>query len=316
MIVNGVLNLNKPVGPTSMDVVRSVKRLTQVGKIGHGGTLDPIASGVLPIFLGQATKLMRYLVDGTKIYRAKLKFGETTDTLDSTGIIVANRDPSGGPLQQIEEALDQFKGSILQVPPMYSALKVKGERLYTLARAGIDIAREPRAVEVSRIDLKSWEFPEATVEIECGRGFYVRSFAHDLGELLGCGAHLTALTRLRAGPLEICDASTMDAFQLATQNNVWQDWLLPMDILVGHLPAIVADPSMVLAVRQGRSVILKEWTESQTLTSEQSRLYTQNGRLLALGHYDKKMGMWKPDLVFNSEFDPPSQKEPHMSGAS
>jgi len=302
--INGILNLNKPAGPTSMDMVRSVKRLTGVRKIGHGGTLDPIASGVLPICFGQATKLMRYLVDGTKVYRARLRFGESTDTLDSTGAVVAVRDPAGVTLQEVERRLQQFRGSILQVPPMYSALKLRGERLYTLARAGIDIVRAPREVQVSRVELQSWEFPEATVEIECGRGFYVRSFAHDLGELLGCGAHLTALTRLRAGPLEICNASTMDGFRLATGNNVWRDSLLPMDILVGHLPAIVADPSVAVAVRQGRSVILGEWTGSQVLSSGQSRLYTKNGRFLALGHYDTKIGMWQPDLVFDSDNEP------------
>ena len=170
MTVNGVLNLYKPAGETSMDMVRTVKRLTGQKKVGHGGTLDPIASGVLPICFGQATRLMDPLVDGVKRYHTRVRLGETTDTYDAAGTITATADASGVTLEDVEAALEGFRGVIRQVPPMYSALKQGGERLYDLARAGFEVEREAREVTVHSLTLEAFEPPDVVLDIVCGRG--------------------------------------------------------------------------------------------------------------------------------------------------
>ena len=299
MIVHGLLNLNKPGGPTSMDMVRRIKRLTGVRKTGHGGTLDPIASGVLPICLGQATRLMSYLVDSTKVYEARLRLGVATDTLDSTGAVTETADPSGVTREVFERAMGEFRGPLLQVPPMYSALKKGGERLYELARAGVDVVREPRPVEVMRLELKEWAPPEATIEVECGRGLYVRSLAHDLGQALGCGAHLTGLVRLRTGPFSLEDAVTLEQLEEAATAERWQALLSPLDSVVQHLPAAVVSPTVASSVRQGRRVALGMWGGAGALPESACRLYTTDGRLVALASYNQNMGLWQPTLVFD-----------------
>ena len=300
MIVHGLLNLNKPAGPTSMDMVRQIKRLTGVRKTGHGGTLDPIASGVLPICLGQATRLMSYLVDSTKVYEARLRLGVATDTFDSTGAVTGTADPSGVTREAFEAAMEDFRGPLLQVPPMYSALKKGGERLYELARAGVDVEREPRPVEVMRLELKDWAHPEATIEVECGRGLYVRSLAHDLGQALGCGAHLTGLVRLRAGPFSVDDAVTLEELEDAATAGRWQGLLSPLDAVVQHLPAAVVSPALASSVRQGRRVALGMWGGASAQPQGPCRLYTTDGRLVALASYKRDMGLWQPTLVFDS----------------
>ena len=201
MTVNGVLNMYKPAGQTSMDMVRMVKRLTGHKKVGHGGTLDPIASGVLPICLGQATRLMDPLVDGVKRYYTRVRLGETTDTYDSDGTVTERADASAITREDVEAALEAFRGVIQQVPPMYSALKQGGERLYDLARAGFEVKREPREVIVHNLTLEAWEPPDVVLDIVCGRGVYVRSLGHDLGAALGCGGHIVELERRERGPL-------------------------------------------------------------------------------------------------------------------
>ena len=301
MIVHGILNLSKPAGPTSMDMVRKIKRLTGVRKTGHGGTLDPIASGVLPICLGQATRLMSYLVDSTKVYEARLKLGVATDTFDSTGTVTGTADASGVTREAFEAAMEDFRGSLLQVPPMYSALKKDGERLYELARAGVDVEREPRPVEVMRLELTDWAPPEATIVVECGRGLYVRSLAHDMGQALGCGAHLTGLVRLRAGPFSVEDAITPEQLEEAATAERWQDLLSPLDAVVQHLPAAVVSPALASAVRQGRRVALGMWGGAGAQREGPCRLYSTDGRLVALAHYKRDMGAWQPTLVFDAE---------------
>ena len=217
--MDGILNVDKPYGLTSMDVVRRLKRASGVKRVGHGGTLDPIATGVIPICFGQATRLMEYLVDGTKDYRAVVELGVETDTYDALGQVVSNQNASHVTLADVSDALESYTGVIQQVPPMYSALKQQGKRLYDLARAGIEVAREPRTVEVFEITVLDWSPPQVTLEATCGRGFYVRSLAHDLGSSLGCGGHLKSLTRLRSGPFKVADAlSVSDAEEILAGN--------------------------------------------------------------------------------------------------
>ena len=302
MTVNGVLNLYKPAGDTSMDMVRMIKRLTGQKKVGHGGTLDPIASGVLPICFGQATRLMDPLVDGVKRYHTRVRLGETTDTYDSAGTIVARADATGITSADIEAALEAFRGSIRQVPPMYSALKQGGERLYDLARAGFEVEREPREVQVHSLTLDAWEPPDAVLDIVCGRGVYVRSIGHDLGAALGCGGHVVELERRGAGPFTSADAITPDRFKEAVEVGNWLDLVHPPDIVVSNLPAGTVVGALETFVKSGRPVVLggREGLDPPR-HGELWRVYGHDGRFVALARYDKPTGQWKPEKVFDDQ---------------
>ena len=216
---DGIFNIDKAAGITSMEVVRQVKRQCSQRHVGHGGTLDPAATGVLPVCLGQATRLMQFLVDSNKDYLATIHLGITTDTYDAQGRVVEERDPSGVTPESFEAALCSHRGTIQQTPPMYSALKRQGRRLHQLARAGIQVERAPRTVEVMRLELIQWEPPLATLSILCSRGVYIRSLAHDMGQLLGCGAHLAQLRRLRTGPFHVDQAVSIERLREALQSD-------------------------------------------------------------------------------------------------
>ena len=180
--MDGILNINKPCGKTSFSMVAMVKRLTGERRVGHAGTLDPIATGVLPICLGQGTRVIEFLVDATKTYRAEIELGVTTDTYDADGRIIQRGDPSGISQDHLEAALASFCGLIRQTPPMYSAVKYQGKPLYKLARAGITVERRSRLAKIHRLELVDWQPPVATIEVVCGKGTYIRSLAYDLGQ--------------------------------------------------------------------------------------------------------------------------------------
>jgi tRNA pseudouridine55 synthase len=214
--MHGVLVLDKPAGPTSFDVVRRVRALLKVKKAGHTGTLDPIATGVLPICLGDATKVAGLITEGDKGYDAVIRLGQETDTLDAAGKIVAEAPVPSLTAQAIEEALARFRGPLLQTPPMYSAIKIAGKRLYELARAGEEVAREARHVVVHELVLRDWSATEVTLSVFCSKGFFVRVLAQDLGRALGCGGHLKALRRTRSGPFSLAQAVPLDRLIAAT----------------------------------------------------------------------------------------------------
>ena len=283
-----------------MNMVRMVKRLTKEKKVGHGGTLDPIAEGVLPICFGQATRLMDPLVDGMKLYRTKVRLGETTDTYDSDGTIVSTGDPTSISRQDIERALISFTGVIAQIPPMYSALKHGGERLYALARAGFEVEREARTVKVSRIDIVEWKLPDLVLDIECGRGVYVRSIGHDLGNALGCGGHVVDLQRRKAGPFRIEDGVSPEAFTAAVERGTWRELIHTPDTVVQNLPAATVTVALEAFVKNGRAVRLgpREGLE-QVHHGDLCRIYTHDGQFLALARFDKPLGQWKPEKVFD-----------------
>ena len=282
-----------------MNMVRMVKRLTKEKKVGHGGTLDPIATGVLPICFGQATRLMDPLVDGMKLYRTKIRLGETTDTYDSDGTIVAKTDPGNVSRQDIEEALIGFRGVIAQIPPMYSALKHSGERLYALARAGFEVEREARMVKVSRIEIIEWESPDVLLDIECGRGVYVRSIGHDLGQALGCGGHVIDLQRRKAGPFRVEEGVSPDVFAAAVEQGTWHELIHTPDSVVQNLPAATVTGALESFVKNGRPVRLgSRESLGQVQHGDLWRVYTHDGQFLALARFDKPLGQWKPEKVF------------------
>lgn len=204
--MHGVLVVDKPKGITSFDVVREVRRALGEKKVGHTGTLDPMATGVLPVCVGDATKISQFILESTKAYDATVKLGAVTDTLDAEGKVLETRPVPTVTRELLEAALQKFRGTFAQVPPMYSAIKVGGKRLYELARAGEEIERQPREVTVYELQLRDFSADEVKLSVRSSKGFFVRSLAADLGEALGCGAHLCALRRTQSGPFTLAHA--------------------------------------------------------------------------------------------------------------
>src|SRR2546421_7207333 len=217
--LSGVVVVDKPSGPTSFDVVRRVKGRCKARRCGHTGTLDPTATGVLPICIGDATKIASFVSEGDKEYDAVVRFGVTTDTQDGAGRTVETRPLEGLGEERVREALGDFVGLVQQTPPMYSARKVDGKRLYELARAGEEVEREARTVHIEEARLLSFDPPDCRVFVRCSKGTYLRTLAHDLGERLGAGAHLRDLRRLRVGPFGIEEAVGLDVLMGAAKNS-------------------------------------------------------------------------------------------------
>ena len=299
--VDGVIVIDKPPGITSMDVVRRVKRASGLRKVGHGGTLDPVATGVIPICLGQATRMMEYLVDGRKEYRGLIELGVETDTYDSAGQVTARSDPSGITAGQIEVALGGFRGEIDQVPPMYSALKREGRRLYDLARSGVEVALEPRRVLVEDLALESYEPPLASVFVRCGRGFYIRSLAHDLGAALGVGGNLKCLVRLRSGPFRLEEALGLErAEDLLTAGGLESIMHAP-DAVLMNLPAVVLGQAAARIVRQGQPIPAGARIPPAR-RGQRARAYGTGGEFIALLVFDATSGQWRPEKVFSLSY--------------
>ena len=294
---DGILILDKPPGISSMEAVRRIKRASGVRRVGHGGTLDPMATGVIPICLGRATRLMEYMLDSSKEYVGEVRLGISTDSYDAEGKITSRSDPSGVERKAIEDVLDSFLGQIEQVPPMFSALKRKGKRLYELARQGIEVEREPRAMTVHSIRLEDWNPPVAMVHIECSRGFYMRSLAHDIGVQLGCGAHLRSLTRLRTGRFRIADAVPIEVAQRSFEEGSWPELLVSLDSVLGDLRAIIVGEREQASIQNGRPVPLSQ-DDSAPRPDEQFRAYSLDGEFLAIMRFDASDRCWRPNKVF------------------
>jgi tRNA pseudouridine55 synthase len=300
-MVSGILNVNKPVGPTSFQVVGMVRRRSGVKRVGHAGTLDPMAGGVLLVCLGQASRVSEYLMGLPKAYRATVRLGASTTTYDAEGEVVREGDYAGVTRAVVEEALAGFVGEIMQAPPAYSAVKVEGERAYRRARRGEDVAPAPRKTEVYRIDVLRFEPPEVEIDVECGKGTYIRSLAHDLGEKLGCGAHLSALTRTRVGPFRIEDAIAMAELEAAFERGDWVEHLLPLDYGLIHMPQVTLHIEDEKDIRHGQAVAIDgERTEGIPAISDGMlcRAYAEDGSLVAIIRYDAALGMWRARKVF------------------
>jgi len=290
-VESGILNVRKPLGLSSFAVVRSIGRLPGVRKVGHAGTLDPAADGVLPILINAATRLADFIHLWPKSYAATVAFGFTSDTYDREGIVSRSGDTDSITVQQITAQLPSFTGRIEQVPPMHSALKQGGEALYRKARRGETVVRAPRPVEVHAIRLLEYDPVAATgrLEIVCGQGMYVRSLVHDLGQRLGCGAYLAALTRTAYGPLQLGDAVTPATLSEAGAG--WSSWLLPISLPLEAWPAIHLDAAGTEAITQGRSVI------APASAAGRYRLLDGGGRLLGWGIVDATQRV-QPKAVF------------------
>lgn len=232
--VEGLLNVDKPGGMTSHDVVNRIRRLTGIRRVGHAGTLDPLATGVLLLCLGRSTRLIEYLVGHDKVYEVTVRLGQATNTYDAEGEVVAERPFTHLTSSQIEQALVQFRGPIQQKPPLYSAIKKDGQPLYKLARAGVDVEVPAREVTIHDLQILAVNLPEVRLRVACSSGTYIRSLAHDLGEVLGCGGHVTALRRTSVGDFAVAEAVPLA--ELTAGN--WPAFLMVGDTAVSHLPRL------------------------------------------------------------------------------
>ena len=308
--VNGFLNLYKPAGITSMDAVRRVKRITrQRRKVGHAGTLDPLAEGVLPVCFGQGTRLMEQVVSGWKRYRMTVRLGAVSDTYDAEGDVTIVADPSGLTRSRISAALFPMVGEIEQLPPMYSAVKVGGRRLYDLARAGREAIRPPRRVSVRSIAIDAIELPHLRLTVECGKGTYLRSMAHDLGEALGCGGYVAQLARLSCGGFLAQDGVTLEMLEETGPDGGWLNFLRPVDWALLHLPAIRLDTSDSRSVTHGQAI--RPGGSVSVDVAEQVRAYHPDGAFLAILRREPN-GMLQPTRVFGC--DAPSPYAPSGGG--
>ena len=294
--MDGILNIDKSRGETSFGVVAAVKRLSGEKRAGHSGTLDPDATGVLPVCLGRATRIVEFLVDTTKTYRAMIELGIATDTYDSSGWITHRGDTSKINRADVESAIEAFRGPIRQTPPMYSAIKHRGRPLYKLAREGIEIERKSRAVTVHRLETLDWQPPVVILEIECSKGTYIRSLANDLGEALGCGAHLKNLVRTRCGIFDIKDSVSLAQLEEAFQHGYWEHFLYPTDVVLQDYNAVVVDNAGEEAIRNGSPLGLEQDITAKH-RQKYCRAYSADGRFLGILRYDKDNETWRPKKV-------------------
>jgi tRNA pseudouridine55 synthase len=251
--LDGLLLADKGSGVTSFQVVSHLRRVLRVPKVGHGGTLDPMATGVLPILLGRATRLTPYLQAQDKEYVATVRLGRSTDTLDATGRVTAERTVPDLDAAAVRAALARFVGEIEQIPPMFSALHVGGRRLHELARAGIEVARAPRRVRIGTIELLDWRAPLLVIRVACSSGTYIRTLAADLGEALGCGGSLDALQRTRLGRFAIGEAVPWDVIRHG-EADALAARILPGDRAVDHLPALALDEGAARRLHHGQRI--------------------------------------------------------------
>ena len=308
--MDGILNINKPWGKTSFSLVAMVKRLTGERRVGHAGTLDPAATGVLPVCLGQGTRVIEFLVDATKTYRAEIELGVTTDTYDASGRIIQRGDPSGISQDRLETELASFCGLIRQAPPMYSAVKYQGKPLYKLARAGITVERRSRLAKIYRLELVDWQPPVVTIEVVCGKGTYIRTLAYDLGQALGCGAYLKSLVRLRCGVFDIVDAVSVPQLEDAFHYGGWQHLIYPIDSVLLHYAAVVVSDDDRQNISNGRPLVLgngdggegggyrEQSIPAGCSAEDRCRVYALDGHFLGVLRFNPERRHWQPEKVF------------------
>ncbi len=303
-MASGILNVNKDAGLTSFQVVATVRRGSGQRRAGHAGTLDPTATGVLLVCLGQAVRVSEYLMAMPKVYRARIVLGVATDTYDAEGTVIAESPLTGISRDMVEEALARFVGEISQAPPPFSAVKIRGEPAYRLARSGRDVRPAPRRVRIDRIEIRSFQAPSLEIEVECGRGTYIRSLAHDLGQALGCGAHLSDLVRTRVGPFRIEDALSCAELHRALADGTWRQHLHPIDSALSELPAVTLEMAEEQDVRHGQPVRIdpaRLAPASAGTAVFECRAYAEDGGLVAILAYDATASLWRPRKVFARE---------------
>lgn len=289
--MDGILNFNKPKQWTSHDGVAYVRRAARQKRVGHAGTLDPLASGVLLICLGQATRVAEYLMASDKVYQACIRLGVTTDTYDAAGQVTGTY-PVQADEAVLRSVLQRFVGDIQQVPPMYSALKHKGQPLYKLARRGLSVERPARQVRISAIVLRQVNWPDFSLDVHCSGGTYIRSLAHDIGQALGCGAHLVELVRQSSGSFSVEQAVTPAGLEAALAEGRLAELLYPLDAALQAMPAVALDAETARRVRHGQPVQLS------IPPAPACRAHDESGQLVAVMVYRDTTNSWRADKVF------------------
>lgn len=275
--MNGVINVLKPKGITSFDVVRDIRKIAKIKKVGHTGTLDPLASGVLPICIGKATKIVDYIMEGIKTYRVEMKLGVTTDTYDREGTILKEKEINIDSIE-VENAIKEYIGDIDQIPPMYSALKINGQKLYDLARKGIEVERKSRTIHIYDICILSIDLPYVIFDVKCSKGTYIRSLCFDIGNDLGCGAVMWNLQRLEASPFNIKEAIKLEDL---TEDNI-KDNIISMDEALKDYDKVHLNKKFEKLVLNG--VTLKDKRVLDSIEEKKLyRTYIEDGKFIGLG---------------------------------
>jgi tRNA pseudouridine55 synthase len=294
--MDGIFNINKPTHMTSHDVVAIIRKHLKQKRVGHAGTLDPLASGVLPICTGQATRVAEYLSESGKAYQADINFGTATDTYDAEGTITATASTADLTLTMIKEALEQFRGPQMQYPPLYSAIKIQGQAAYKRARAGEAFEVNPRPIVIYSLEILEWIPPRLTLAIDCSKGTYIRSLAHDLGSQVGCYAHLESLVRTRSGPFTLSNSITLEQFSGAVETNAIHHYAFPLDKALEHYPAIKLDVETAGRVKHGST-----FNVAVANNSGRARVYDISGAFIAIAEWNAEQQAWQPKKVFASD---------------
>jgi len=275
-MANGIIIIDKPAGWTSQDVAAKLRGVFHEKRIGHGGTLDPMATGVLPIFVGRATRGVEFFESAEKEYIAGIRLGTVTNTQDTTGEVL-EENPVSVTREDVEAALKTFMGQIEQLPPMYSAIKVNGQKLYTLARRGVEVERTPRRITIFELELLDGAGRDYTFRVRCSKGTYVRTLCHDIGKMLGCGACMSSLRRTKAGMFTLQQAITLPQLLAFAKENDPQELLMPVDALFSNFPPLIVELGQAEKLRHGAQV--KDWH----FAPGTYRVYSITGEFLLLG---------------------------------
>ena len=298
--INGIINVNKPPGITSMDVIRRIRQASGVRRVGHSGTLDPLASGVMVVALGVAARLLEYVTEFNKSYAAKIELGKSTDTYDGEGEILSSELKVMVSDSDVRSAIQTFKGTQSQIPPMHSAIKVNGIKLYDLARKGITIDRAPRLVNLYDAYISDFKSPELDLQITCSKGFYVRTFANDLGIQLGCGAYLKELVRTSVGKFNIEDSLSLDFIETNLQKNKSRILLQKLETVLDPIPKLRLDFDETKKVQNGISIPAVGNHKAAT-NSHIAMALTEKGKLIAVMRLNEEELIWKPEKVFHDQ---------------
>ena len=302
-MIHGVLNVYKEKGYTSHDVVAKLRGITGQKKIGHTGTLDPDATGVLPVCLGKATKLCDMLTDKDKPYEAVLLLGVSTDTQDAGGEVLGTSDTAGLGEKEVREAIQSFVGGYDQVPPMYSALKVGGKRLYELAREGKVVERKARLVDIYQIRVLKMALPRVWMEVSCSKGTYIRTLCHDIGEKLGCGGCMEELFRTKVSSFLLSDSLTLADINKRMQEGTLGEVLVPVDAMFGGYRKIVVKEPWISLARNGNSLPLKAVTGREGIEDgEEVRLYNEAGQFIAIYGWKEERKEYHIIKMFFNEY--------------
>ena len=300
-MIHGIINVRKEKGFTSHDVVAKLRGITKQKKIGHTGTLDPDAEGVLPVCFGKATKLCDMLTEKEKAYETVMILGKTTDTQDDSGRILEEKTTDYLTEEMVREVILSFVGEDDQIPPMYSALKINGKKLYELARSGIEVERKPRRIAIRKITIKETELPRVRFEVECSKGTYIRTLCHDIGQKLGCGACMESLVRTKSGIFTLAESKTLSEIEQLQNEGKLSQILLPIDAMFPEISKAVIKKEEEKAVYNGNPLKAEQLRGKLLLQDEEKiRVYTEEGQFLALYRFRVKEKIYKVEKMFYS----------------